>query len=116
LAVTLCVITKTLQCLVVVFVMRRAQPLVTLGDAIESFICRPCIETPGMCLVGQLQAREARGNIKNLVPGPRQTHLTYQRRRKAVPAVVWISTYLLLLLSVGLVGYLFAMSIQSPGL
>ncbi|KAK3313969.1 hypothetical protein B0H66DRAFT_594781 [Apodospora peruviana] len=47
LIVTVCVLVKTLTCALVVTVMRRQDPLVTLGDTIESFVVTPDAITIG---------------------------------------------------------------------
>ena len=46
-AVMLCVCVKAITCSALIFAMRRQDPLVTLGDAIESFIVTPDTSTIG---------------------------------------------------------------------
>ncbi|KAK0648145.1 hypothetical protein B0T16DRAFT_455641 [Cercophora newfieldiana] len=48
LVVTICAAIKTVQCIVVLLRLKE-DPLVTLGDAIESFLLRPDIETRNLC-------------------------------------------------------------------
>ncbi|KAK7755073.1 hypothetical protein SLS62_002888 [Diatrype stigma] len=45
LIVTVCVLVKTITCLVIFILLRHTKPLVTLGDAIESFIVQPDRQT-----------------------------------------------------------------------
>ncbi|KAI1778678.1 hypothetical protein F4818DRAFT_306948 [Hypoxylon cercidicola] len=117
LAVTLCVVFKTCTAILVTVVLSRRNqpPLVTLGDAIESFIERPDRITAGMCTVGQAEIRRAM-KVRNafLVPGPRWWQPLRQRRAAVIPVSVWLTSYLLFAFGIGVCGYFLA-GIQSSG-
>ncbi|KAM0808647.1 hypothetical protein AB5N19_08990 [Seiridium cardinale] len=84
LAGTLCVFVKTATAIVVMLVLgRRGQaPLVTLGDAVASFIERPDSATFGMCMVGQQDIRIALSSLTQGHPGWAQ-----EVAQKAVPSL-----------------------------
>lgn len=111
LAVTICVIAKTIVAIVVTLVLsRRGQtPLVTLGDAIASFIENPDTVTFGLCTLDQAGFLKAllpsRGYI---VPGPRKWQPRGKRRGSAVPVFVWIISYTLFIISIGITVFFFA--------
>ncbi|KAI0137809.1 hypothetical protein F4776DRAFT_670802 [Hypoxylon sp. NC0597] len=117
LAVTLCVIFKTCTAIVVTAVLSRRNqpPLVTLGDAMESFIKKPDIVTAGMCTIGQHDIRRAMARSKAfVVPGPRQWRALKRRRGSAIPKSVWATSYLLFALGIGICVFFFN-SISSTG-
>ncbi|KAK9785704.1 hypothetical protein SCARD494_11704 [Seiridium cardinale] len=84
LAVTLCVFVKAATAIVVTLVLgRRGQaPLVTLGDAVASFIERPHSATFGMFMVGQQDIRIALSSLTQGHPGWAQ-----EVTQKAVPSL-----------------------------
>ncbi|KAI1764186.1 hypothetical protein GGR53DRAFT_530815 [Hypoxylon sp. FL1150] len=111
LAVTLCVIFKTITAiLVTVILSRRNQaPLVTLGDAMESFIEKPDRITAGLCTIGQTEIRRAmRVRKAYLVPGPRQGQPLRRRRAAVIPWSVWLTSYLLFGIGIGICAYFYA--------
>ncbi|KAI0099440.1 hypothetical protein F4814DRAFT_442966 [Daldinia grandis] len=111
LTVTLCVILKTCTAIVVTVVLGRQNqpPLVTLGDAMESFIEKPDPITTGMCTIGQKEIRRAMRSYRAfLIPGPRQWKALHRRRWAVVPKLVWISSYLLFGIGIGICAYFFA--------
>lgn len=86
--VTGCAILKTVLCALVYFHLRRQNPLVTPGDAINSFISEPDHHTVGMSLLSQGEVRMSLlcGAPQ---PGPRKYR---QRGRKlfvSVPSSEW---------------------------
>ncbi|KAI0117928.1 hypothetical protein GGR51DRAFT_545815 [Nemania sp. FL0031] len=98
LGVALCVVAKTITAFVVTTALNRPEhkPLVTLGDAIASFIERPDPVTAGLCTVGQKQIRAAmRQKDAYLVPGPRQWTGPQQTWASAIPVSVWLISYTL---------------------
>nr|UPM17953.1 putative multipass membrane protein [Hypoxylon sp. CO27-5] len=117
LAVTLCVIFKTCTAIVVTVVLSRRNqpPLVTLGDAMESFIKKPDPVTAGMCTIGQHDIRRAmiRSNV-SVVPGPRQWQALKRRRGSAIPKSVWAASYILFAIGIGICVFFFD-SINSGG-
>ncbi|KAI1120426.1 hypothetical protein F5Y10DRAFT_258367 [Nemania abortiva] len=98
LGVVLCVIAKTATAVIVTIVLNRPEhkPLVTLGDAMASFIERPDPVTAGLCTVDQKQIRAAmRWKHAYLVPGPRQWTGLQQTWAAAIPISVWLISYVL---------------------
>ncbi|RYC65472.1 hypothetical protein CHU98_g744 [Xylaria longipes] len=88
LAVALCVIAKTITAVVVTIVLNLPahKPLVTLGDAVASFIEHPDPVTAGLCTINQKQVRTAmRRKDAYLVPGPRQWTGPQQTWAAAIP-------------------------------
>ncbi|KAI1477430.1 hypothetical protein F4774DRAFT_196462 [Daldinia eschscholtzii] len=111
LTVTLCVVFKTCTAIVVTVVLGRQNqaPLVTLGDAMESFIEKPDPVSDGMCTIGQTQMRNSmRSNRTFLLPEPRQWKALERRRWAVVPTPVWISSYFLFAIGIGICAYFFA--------
>lgn len=110
LAVTMCVIFKTCTATLVTIVLSRRNqaPLVTLGDAMESFIEKPDPVTAGLCTMGQAEMRTATMSKKAiLLPGPRQWKILRRRRGVVIPRSVWLMSYLLFGLGIGVCGYFF---------
>ncbi|KAI1418430.1 hypothetical protein F5Y13DRAFT_176522 [Hypoxylon sp. FL1857] len=108
LAVTICVIFKTCTAIVVTIVLSRRNqpPLVTLGDAVESFIVRPDPVTAGMCTLGQKDIRRAMSRSKAfVVPGPKQWQALKRRRGSAIPKSVWATSYFLFFLGIAICAY-----------
>lgn len=119
LGVIVCVLVKTVVAVAVTVVLGRQgqAPLVTLGDAIASFIARPDPNTAGMCTVGQREARAANYSARSfLLAGPKQWRAVPHRRWSAVPTTVWLTSYTLFLVSVVAVAVLFKMAYNSMGL
>lgn len=99
LGVALCVIAKTITAVVVTIVLSRPEqkPLVTLGDAMASFIEHPDPVTAGLCTIDQKQVRKAmRRKHAYLLPGPRQWTAPQQTWAAAIPMPVWLISYALL--------------------
>ncbi|CAF3457059.1 unnamed protein product [Fusarium graminearum] len=82
-------------------------PLMTPGDAIASFLARPCEETRGMCTLSleDLKKRPASTELAlgdttqgyKMLQGPRQWQRTSVRKfGKAVPRNIWILSSLLI--------------------
>ncbi|KAI6082383.1 hypothetical protein F4821DRAFT_216117 [Hypoxylon rubiginosum] len=110
LAVTLCVIFKTVTAILVTVVLSRRNqaPLVTLGDAMESFIEKPDRITAGMCTIGQTEIRRAmRVRKAFLVPGPRQWQPLRRRRAAVIPWSVWLTSYLLFGIGISVCAYFY---------
>lgn len=111
LAVTLCVVSKTITAILVTIILSRRNqaPLATLGDAMESFIEKPDRVTAGMCTIGQAEIRRAmRVDKAFLVPGPRRWQSLRRRRAAVIPVSVWLTSYLLFAIGIGVCGYFFA--------
>ncbi|KAI1753957.1 hypothetical protein F4782DRAFT_545308 [Xylaria castorea] len=98
LGVALCVIAKTITAVVVTTVLNRTEqkPLVTLGDAVASFIEHPDPVTAGFCTIDQKQVRAAmRRKHCYLLPGPSQWTGPQQTWAAAIPLSVWLISYTL---------------------
>ncbi|KAI1486567.1 hypothetical protein F5X96DRAFT_681907 [Biscogniauxia mediterranea] len=119
-SVTACVIAKTVAAVVVTVVLgrRNQDPLVTLGDAVASFIERPDRVTAGLCTVGQADIRRAmRSRRAFVLPGPRPWRTPPSRRRAAaVPAPVWLTSYLLFAAGIAICAGLFHSAFDTNGL
>ncbi|KAI0451961.1 hypothetical protein F5B21DRAFT_485209 [Xylaria acuta] len=63
LIVTLCVLAKTVMCVAVIVVLRNQRSLVTIGDAVESFISRPDPHTQGLGLLTDRALQSKRSEI-----------------------------------------------------
>lgn len=110
LAVTICVIFKTCTAIVVTVVLSRQNqaPLVTLGDAMESFIEKPDPVTAGMCTLGQSEIRRTIVSDRAfLVPGPKQWLASQRRRAGVLPKSVWFTSYLLFAIGISVIVYFF---------
>lgn len=86
---------KALVCLVVVIKFRHENPLVTPGEAVDSFISAPDASTAGMCWAG------APGEGKRLGAGAREWRGETRKLGCAVPKGLWISSYLLFAVFLG---------------
>ncbi|KAI0410837.1 hypothetical protein F5X98DRAFT_384830 [Xylaria grammica] len=98
LSVALCAFAKTITAVVVTIVLSQPEhkPLVTLGDAVASFIEHPDPKTAGFCTVNRKQVRIVmRRKYTRLVPGPRQWKEPQQRWAAAIPTSVWLISYTL---------------------
>ncbi|KAI0193908.1 hypothetical protein F4808DRAFT_475203 [Astrocystis sublimbata] len=96
LGVTLCVIAKSITAVVVTVVLSRPEhkPLVTLGDAVASFIEHPDPITAGFCTVDQRHFHNAiKRKYKYLLPGPRHWISSRPLFSTIVPLSVWIISY-----------------------
>ncbi|ETS82215.1 hypothetical protein PFICI_07217 [Pestalotiopsis fici W106-1] len=113
LAVTICVLVKTMMAIIVTVVLARRDqaPLVTMGDAVVSFIERPDRTTVGICTIGQ---RDIRGHSNQYqatqLAGPRAWAARVSRRYKVVPVSVWFTSYALFALGVGVISYFLNMA------
>ncbi|KAI0550664.1 hypothetical protein F4679DRAFT_572808 [Xylaria curta] len=98
LGVALCVIVKTITASVVTILHDRPEhkPLVTLGDAVASFIEHPDPVTAGFCTINQKLVRKAmRWKHSYLAPGPKQWTRRKQTWAATIPVSVWIISYAL---------------------
>ncbi|KAI1324847.1 hypothetical protein F5Y16DRAFT_379730 [Xylariaceae sp. FL0255] len=114
LAATLCVIAKTIAAIVVTAVLANPtkSPLVTLGDAIASFIEHPDVTTAGLCTVGQEDVRRVMNSRHTIIqPGPRQWFPLRSRRAAAVPKSVWATSYLFFLSCIAILAFLFHLAV-----
>lgn len=115
LAVTaLCVLIKTLLCFVVVTKLSD-QPLVTPGDAIESFIIHPDPTTVDKATMSA-QDRSRGKFLSELAPGPRQWKTQWKYLASGVPKRAWARTYLLCLTVLGAVAGLMSTAISTESL
>ncbi|GAW25293.1 hypothetical protein SAMD00023353_0401920 [Rosellinia necatrix] len=98
LGVTLCVIVKTITAVVATSVLNRPEhkPLVTLGDAVESFIKHPDPATEGFCTIDQ---KDIRASLKQkggyLIRSSRRWEVPQRKWAAAVPISIWLISYAL---------------------
>lgn len=94
LAVVLCVLVKTVTCavvLLVTFKKEASQPLVTLGDAIESFVVSPDQHTRGTGLVQDADVKGTRApQTDHRVAAMVRWHNTIYRGISTIPLRLWL--------------------------
>ncbi|KAM7205738.1 hypothetical protein V8F20_002971 [Naviculisporaceae sp. PSN 640] len=106
LAVAVCVLVKAYTCTVVIISMREQEPLVTLGDAIQSFISKPDPTTVASDYVYpdfRSHGKEGRAKGKKYGPvaggsGPIQWQNKPQRGYSFTPWHSWLSLVLVMVL------------------
>lgn len=109
-----CVIIKTILCIFVVSKLSD-QPLVTPGDAIESFIVLPDPNTVGQATMSA-QDRSEGNSISELAPGPRQWKMQGRYLASGVPKRAWSQTYFLCFSVLSIVAGLFSMALSTESL
>ncbi|KAI0457198.1 hypothetical protein F5B21DRAFT_512771 [Xylaria acuta] len=109
LSVTAAIVAKTIVALILTVILSRRNqpPLVTLGDAVASFIETPDAVTAGFCTLNQSDFKKVLGSNNILLPGPRRWQARRERRFAAVPRSVWLSSYLLFIISISISVYYF---------
>ncbi|KAI8946615.1 hypothetical protein F4801DRAFT_596340 [Xylaria longipes] len=109
LLVTAAIVAKTIIALILTAVLSRRNqpPLVTLGDVLASFIEQPDAVTAGFCTLNQTDLKKALRSNNILLPGPRRWQARQERRLAALPRSVWLSSYLLFLISISIAVYFF---------
>lgn len=115
-----CVLIKSCLCLVVLFTWGKSSassPIVTPGDALESFIVRPEPTVEGSCLFDQSTAKtKSRTNGTMLrLPGPKKWRSSPHRRAQAITVTVWIQSYIVFIYGIGLLGYFLSLAFKSNG-
>ncbi|KAI0538383.1 hypothetical protein GGR58DRAFT_501217 [Xylaria digitata] len=114
LIITIFVFTKTLIALLVTTVLShtRQAPLVTLGDAIESFIKKPDAVTIGYCAMGHEEIRKAfKSNSSPTSPEARPWQGLRKPWASAIPRSNWVMSYLLIISGIGVCVGLFIMAV-----
>ncbi|KAI0445163.1 hypothetical protein F4803DRAFT_560452 [Xylaria telfairii] len=104
LLVTICVVVKTITAIVVTTFLSytRQTPLVTPGDAIESFIMKPDIITIGYCTMDHRGLRKAfKSNSSPPSPGPLPWRGVRKRWAFAITRSGWAESYLIILIGIG---------------
>ncbi|KAI1779055.1 hypothetical protein F4818DRAFT_238026 [Hypoxylon cercidicola] len=118
--VTICVIIKTCTAIIVTITLarRKQTPLVTLGDAIASFVENPDPVTAGLCTFGQDDARRAlrdRHIFQVVLSDARRWQPLRKRRGAIVPVSVWLTSYLLFAFGIAVCATAFGFAHQSNG-
>lgn len=119
LVVTICILIKTVTAVVITITLGRwnQEPLVTLGDAIASFIQRPDRNTIGMCAFDRTELRQFMRNPSHSVhAGPHRWKGQDYRRGRVVPLTVWTSSYLIFLLAITVTSFFFSVVFNSNAL
>ena len=108
---------KSASCLATVLMLRHHDPLLTPGDAVECFMARPDETTKGMCWVSKKPTFLARGSgwwaerarrerPRQWLSEPRPWRKSKHRVWAAVPRAVWVASYVLFYVIIGIVAYL----------
>ncbi|KAI0096094.1 hypothetical protein GGR51DRAFT_568865 [Nemania sp. FL0031] len=118
LAVTATVVTKSFIAVVITVTLSKQNqpPLVTLGDAVASFIEKPDPTTMGFCTFDQNDMKKALGSNTMVLPGPRCWHARHKRRLAVIPWSTWLSSYLLFIVGISLATYYFTPAVKSTDL
>ncbi|KAI0376668.1 hypothetical protein F5Y04DRAFT_273630 [Hypomontagnella monticulosa] len=106
-AVTICVAIKTCTAILVTTVLlyQKQTPLVTLGDAIASFIEKPDPTTANLCTFDQDDARRIQ------LPMVKRWEPLLRRRTAVIPTSVWLTSYLLFTLGIVICAVFFRMAL-----
>lgn len=117
LAVSVCVLVKTAAAIVVTYVLgaQRHEPLVTLGDAVRSFLCHPDAVTAGRCMLSQREAGREKARPREAAT-PRRWSALVHRRWSVVPWFVWLTSYFLFGIGIFVAAYLLNETKKSNGL
>lgn len=111
---TLCVVIKTVLCVVVISSLSDA-PLVTPGDAIESFIVRPDPTSVDKATMSA-QDRADGALAPKMVPGPRQWRRRWTHLASSIPKRAWFRTYLLCTVVLLILLWLMSMALSAEPL
>lgn len=87
---------KAVVCLVSIIMLRHDNPLITPGDAIESFIAVPDPHTEDMCWASRRPERVGKwwtSRRRRWAQGPRQWKTRPRRLGSVVPWYIWAFTY-----------------------
>ena len=116
LIVTAFCLVKSIACLTVVRRLRLHHPLLTPGDAIESFIANPDPATNDMCWISR-HPKLVLGPMgsRRWLSGCRPWKRSPRRTGSSVPMPIWIVSYLLFYSIIGFVGFLaYAAYVEQP--
>lgn len=98
--------------MVTIFCLRSYKPLVTPGDAIESFITEPAAYSLGSSVLGKMTTHRI-----SIALEPRKWHSTIPNRRlHAIPKRVWLASYTIFTLSIGVLVVFFAIAMNNSSL
>lgn len=103
----LSVLLKVVLCFVVITKLRKDTSLVTLGDVIESYISHPPDYFLGSCIKESYWQSHQIGIGYLLVLRPRVWRSKRHRSWRAIPKRVWLTSYLIFSLGIGLLIYFF---------
>lgn len=118
--VTIFVLVKTVQCVIAYRGLVKENSLVTLGDAMDSFIRCPDPATFGMCTLSNIdfgfpEVGKAQSTTRRRGPLARRWKPVKRfPRGSATNAWTWLATYFLLWLILGLMGYF--LSVSNPSI
>ncbi|KAI3336909.1 hypothetical protein HD806DRAFT_475133 [Xylariaceae sp. AK1471] len=119
LVVTVCVVCKTSAAILATLLLSRQDetPLVTLGDAMATFIEKPESITTVYCTFGQAEIRKVMASHSVFVLSKaRKWKAVRKLRALALPGYVWVTSYLLCVVGIGVCTSLFASAYQTHGL
>lgn len=109
----LSVLLKAVLCFVVITKLRKDTSLVTLGDVIESYISHPPDYFLGSCIKESHSQSHQIGIGYLLVLRPRIWGSKQHRRWRAIPRRVWLTSYSISSLGIGLLIYFFFIAYES---
>ncbi|KAI1100503.1 hypothetical protein F4804DRAFT_344695 [Jackrogersella minutella] len=123
--VVICIFIKVVMCGIIIWKLPHTS-LVTLGDAMESFVTKPDSHTIGLGTLDivdsvRLETQPRRywstqdGSLLTSGIKPRQWHATNRRYLYTVPQAVWMRTYILILFSLSILVGCLVLSYQSNG-
>ncbi|KAI0172693.1 hypothetical protein GGR52DRAFT_580403 [Hypoxylon sp. FL1284] len=124
LGVTICTIVKTCTAIVmtIALVRRKETPLVTLGDAIASFVEHPDPSTIGLCTFGQndvrklLKGRPSPFTSSYPTPWKPLQERRDRRRSATVPVALWLTSYFLFAVGITICAVFFVLAYRRIGL
>ncbi|KAH8664405.1 hypothetical protein BX600DRAFT_498192 [Xylariales sp. PMI_506] len=92
---------KCIICSIVLLQLRHRQPLLTIGDAVESFIIQPDLTTTGMCCLsrGNISRRKSQDTWHSWESLQTTWKTPSRRFSSAIPVSIWIWSYLLISVS-----------------
>lgn len=100
LVVLICVVVKAIAALAVTWTLSHQpdESLVTIGDALASFIRNPDSNTRGSCICDQKEAKTIFKTLprRNTVPDPQKWHKPRRRLGSFVKRSVWATSYALI--------------------
>lgn len=114
LSVTAAITAKTIIVLLLTVILgrRKQSPLVTLGDAVASFVEKPDPVTVGFGTFDQNDMKNALKSKELILPTPRPWRIRQKRLLAAVPRLVWLSSYPLFIFSISIAIYYFCDSLS----
>ncbi|KAK7917378.1 hypothetical protein PG985_010986 [Apiospora marii] len=103
--VCLVCLSKSIICCIILVKHRKRDPLVTPGDAIESFIVRPDGTTLGLCSWSRKDFAVRKSHSDSWQPVSTSWKTRTRRFGSAIPVSIWASSYFVITLWLAVGGY-----------